>query len=84
MTAVLEGLLPKSRILLCFLWERGLSARDIHEEKFPVYGGKCLSHKAVHSYIEKFSQGRSKVAYSVGLGCPVEIATEATVQRVKS
>jgi hypothetical protein len=25
-------------------------------EMIPVYGGKCLSRKAVHSWIEKFSQ----------------------------
>jgi hypothetical protein len=40
-----------------FLW-----AKDIHREMFPVYGGKCLLHKAVHNGAEKFSQGRSKVA----------------------
>jgi hypothetical protein len=28
---------------------------------FPVYGGKCLSRKAVHSWVEKF-QECSKVA----------------------
>jgi hypothetical protein len=38
---------------------------------FLVYGGKCLSHKAVHNWVEKFSQGRS------------EFATEATVQPVE-
>jgi hypothetical protein len=32
---------------------------------FPVYGGKCLSRKAVHSWIEKFSEGRSTVADDV-------------------
>jgi hypothetical protein len=30
------------------LWETGLNAKDIHKEMFPVYGGKCLSCKAVH------------------------------------
>jgi hypothetical protein len=30
---------------------------------FPVYGGKCLSRKAVHNWVEKFSQRRSNVAY---------------------
>jgi hypothetical protein len=45
-----------------FLCTKGLSAKDIHKEMFPVYGGKCLSRKAVHSCGEKFSQGRSKVA----------------------
>jgi hypothetical protein len=29
---------------------------------FPVYGDKCLSRKAVHSWVQKFSHGRSKVA----------------------
>jgi hypothetical protein len=38
------------------------NAKDIHKDIFPVYGGKCLSHKAVHNWVEKFSQGRSKVA----------------------
>jgi hypothetical protein len=45
-----------------FLWEKGLYAKDIHEGMFPVYGGKCLSCKAVHNWAEKFSKGRSKVA----------------------
>jgi hypothetical protein len=34
----------------------------MHKEIFPVYGGKWLSRKAIHSWVEKFSQGRSKVA----------------------
>jgi hypothetical protein len=29
---------------------------------FPLYGGKCLSRKAVHNWVEKFSQGHSKAA----------------------
>jgi hypothetical protein len=29
---------------------------------FRVYGGKCLSRKAVHSWVEKFSEGRSRIA----------------------
>jgi hypothetical protein len=31
------------------LWAKGLNAKDIHKEMFPVYGGKCLSCKAVHN-----------------------------------
>jgi hypothetical protein len=42
--------------------EKGLNAKDILKEMFPVYGGKCLARKAVHSWVDKFSQGRSKVA----------------------
>jgi hypothetical protein len=36
-----------------FLWAKGLNAKDINKEIFPVYGGKCLSRKAVHSWVEK-------------------------------
>jgi hypothetical protein len=36
-----------------FLWARGLNAKDIHKEMFPVYGGKCLSRKAVREWVEK-------------------------------
>jgi hypothetical protein len=32
------------------------------KELFLVYYVKCLSRKAVHNWVEKFSQGRSKVA----------------------
>jgi hypothetical protein len=37
------------------------NAKDIHKEMFPVYGVKCLSRKAVHNRVVKFSQGRSKI-----------------------
>jgi hypothetical protein len=62
MVTVLEGVLQKSSVLLCFLWEKGLNAKDIHKQMFPLYGGKGLSRKAVHSWVQKLSQGRSKVA----------------------
>jgi hypothetical protein len=42
---------------------KGLKARDIHTEIFPVYGGKCLSRKAVHSWVEK--HGKSFADYEV-------------------
>jgi predicted DCC family thiol-disulfide oxidoreductase YuxK len=45
-----------------FLWQKLLNAKDIHKEIFAVYDGKCLSCKAVHNWVEKSSQGRSKVA----------------------
>jgi hypothetical protein len=50
---------------------------------FSVYGCKYLPCKAVHNWVDKFSQGRSKVAYDARPGRPVEIATEAVVQRVE-
>jgi transposase len=50
---------------------------------FPVYRGKCLSHKAVHNWVKKFSHGRSKVTNDAQPGHPVGTATEATVQQVE-
>jgi hypothetical protein len=34
------------------LWAKGLNAKDIHKELFPIYGGNCLSRKAVHNWVE--------------------------------
>jgi hypothetical protein len=44
------------------LLAKGLNTKDIPKEMFPVYGGKSLSRIAVHNWVEKFSQGRLKVA----------------------
>jgi hypothetical protein len=65
------------------LWAKGLNAKDVLKEMFPVYGGKYLSCKAVHNWVGKFSQGRSKFIDDARPNRPVEIATEATVQRVE-
>jgi transposase len=65
------------------LWAKEFNAKDILKEAFPVYGGKCLSRKAAHNWVEKFSQGHSKVADDIRSGRPVEMTTEATVQRVE-
>jgi hypothetical protein len=40
MATVLESVLPEGGILL---WAKGLNAKNIHKELFPVYGGNCLS-----------------------------------------
>jgi hypothetical protein len=50
---------------------------------FPVYGVKCLSRKAVHNWLDKYSQGRLKAADDARPDHPIEIATEATVQWVE-
>jgi hypothetical protein len=62
-----------------FLWAKGHSAKDIHKEMFPVYGGKCLSRKALYYWVEKFSQGRSKLADDARSGAEVD---ETTVKRL--
>jgi hypothetical protein len=43
-----------------------------------------LSRKAIHNWVEKFSQGRSKVADDARPGRPVETVIEATVLRQQS
>jgi hypothetical protein len=42
-------------VMLFFLWAKGLNAKDIHKQMFPVYDGKCLSRKAVHNWVENVS-----------------------------
>jgi hypothetical protein len=37
------------------LWAKGLNTKAIHKEMFPVYGGKCLSCKAVHNWVANIS-----------------------------
>jgi hypothetical protein len=65
------------------LWAGGLIVKDIYKKIFPAYGGKCSSRKAVHNWVEKFSQGRSNVSDDARPSRTVDIATEATVQRVE-
>jgi hypothetical protein len=48
---MLEGYTTEEqRSVMRFLWAKGSNEKDIHEEIFPVYGGKCLSRKAVHNW----------------------------------
>jgi hypothetical protein len=43
MTTVLEEYTTEEqRSVVRFLWVKGLNAKDIHKEMFPVYGAKCL------------------------------------------
>jgi hypothetical protein len=63
------------RSVVCFLWAKRHTAKDIHKEMFPVYGGKCLSHKVVHNCVEKFSQGHSKVTDYAQPSRPVDTVT---------
>jgi hypothetical protein len=50
MATVLDKCITEDqRSVVRFLCAKGLKAKDIHKEMFPVYGGKCMSRKAVHS-----------------------------------
>jgi hypothetical protein len=62
-----------------FLVAKALNGKGIHKEIFPVYAGKCLSRKAVHNWVEKFSQGRSKVADDARPGAEMAETTVKTL-----
>jgi hypothetical protein len=57
---------------------KALNSKDIHTEIFPLYGGKCLSRKAIHNWVDKPSQGRLKVTDDARPGAEV---AETTVKR---
>jgi hypothetical protein len=75
------GMYYQKAVLCCEFF--ALNAKNVHKEIIPVYGVECLSCKELHNRVEKFSQGSSKVTYEAWPGHLVEIATEATVQRVE-
>jgi hypothetical protein len=53
---VLEGYTTKQqRSVACFLWAKGLNAKDIHKEMFLVHGGSCLLCKMVHNWVANIS-----------------------------
>jgi hypothetical protein len=55
-TVLEECIIEEQRFVVrFFLCAKGLDAKDIHKEVFPVYGGKCLSRKAVHNWVANVS-----------------------------
>jgi hypothetical protein len=76
MATVLEKYTTEEeRSVVLFLWAKVLTAKDIHKEMFPVYGGKCLSREAVHNWVAKFSLMTKKLKWR----CEV---AETTVKRL--
>jgi hypothetical protein len=56
MTTMLEEYTTEEqRSFVRFLWAKGLSVKNIHKEMFLVYGGICLSRKAVYKLVEKMA-----------------------------
>jgi hypothetical protein len=51
-----------------FLWAKGLNVKDIHKEMFSVYGGKCLSRKAIYNSVAKVSLLTKRLKRSCGSG----------------
>jgi hypothetical protein len=58
----------RSVVRFFFLWAKGLNAKDIYKELFPVYGGKCLSGKAVHSWVGNVSLMTKRLKWMCGCG----------------
>jgi hypothetical protein len=58
----------EQRSLVRFLWAKGLNAKDIRKETFPVYGGKCLSCKVVHSWVANISLRTKRLKQRCGSG----------------
>jgi hypothetical protein len=63
MATVLEKRITEEQrsVVLFVLWAKGFSAKDINKEIFPVYGRKCLSRKAVHSWVADVSLMTNKL-----------------------
>ena len=62
---------------------KDIVAKDIHKEMLPMYNEHCLSHQAVHNWVQKFSEGRTSIEDEHRVGRPVEIITSTTLQGVK-
>jgi hypothetical protein len=43
------------RSVVRFLWAKVLNTKNIYKEMFSVYGGRCLSRKTVHNWVENIS-----------------------------
>jgi hypothetical protein len=51
-----------------FLWAKGLNAKDIHKEMFPVSGWKCFSRKTVHNLVADVPLTTKRLKRSCGSG----------------
>ena len=51
----------EQRGVVRFLWTKKMEAKDIHKEMLPMYGEHCLSRQAVHNWVQKFSEGRTRI-----------------------
>jgi hypothetical protein len=52
MATVFQEYTTENSVFCTFLRAKGLDAKGIHNEIFSVYGGKGLSRKAVHNWVE--------------------------------
>jgi hypothetical protein len=76
MATVLEEYATEEQHCIVRFYGKMTQCKGYSLKMFPVYSEKCLSRKAVHNWVEKFSEGRSKIAGDARPGRPVEIGTE--------
>jgi hypothetical protein len=82
-TVFQEYNIEEQRSVVRFRGPRDTIQKDVHKEIFAISCGKCLSRKPVNNCVETFSQGCLRAADDGRPVRPVEIATEAAVQRVE-
>ena len=49
-----------------------MATKDIHKEMLSMYGEHCMSHQAVHNWVQKFSEGRKTIEDEHRVGRPVK------------
>jgi hypothetical protein len=69
MATVLEACCTEEQHpIVHFLCAKGLNAKNIHEEMFPVYVGKCLSRKPVYNWMANVSLMTKRFKRKCGSG----------------
>jgi hypothetical protein len=58
----------KQHPVVRFLWTKGLNAKDVHKEMFPVYGVNCLPRKEVHNCVANVSLMAKRLKRGCGSG----------------
>ena len=62
----------EQRGIVRFLWAKGVAAKDFHKEMLPMYGEHCLSHQAVHNWVQKFLEGQTSIEDEHRVSRPVK------------
>ncbi|GFS53221.1 uncharacterized protein TNIN_10711 [Trichonephila inaurata madagascariensis] len=75
--------IEEQRTVFRFVWGKILESKKIPKEMLRVNGKKCSSSKAVYKWVQKFSQGRSKIVDEDRSNHTVLIATKSTEQKVE-
>jgi hypothetical protein len=67
-TVLEECITEEQRSVVRFLCSKGLCAKDIRLEMFPIYSGKCLSRKDIHNWVANVSLMTKGLKWRRGIG----------------